>query len=256
MSRVAAVAWFSFRELVRSKLLVVWLLAVGLLCAVAYLLAYLSYGEPLRIFMDLGLAGLEAAGLVVLLLELAVTYNTDMEQKAVFLQLTKPLTRGEYLLGRVLGFWMVNTLVLLGMALFIGGFIALHHGHYPLFWAAAALVMLQMFLLTTLGLAYQMIATSMVGTVLFTFFTSILGHAVSQIRWVLDKKPDPIIRFLLNVTYYLLPNLEVFNLKDRLYDPTLNLATIPLGDIALYAFGYSFAAFLVGWWALEKREFH
>ncbi len=256
MRRVGAVAWFTFRELIRSRLLTVWVLGIAILCALAYLLAYLSYGDPLRIFMDLGLAGLEAAGLMILLLSLAVTYTVEMEQKAIFLQLTKPLTRGEYLLGRVLGFWGVNVLALLGMSAFVWGFMLYHRGFYPMFWPAVILVSLQMFVLTTLGLAYQMIATSMVGTVLFTFFTATLGHAIPQIRWILENKPTFVIKTTLTISYYLLPNLEMFNLKDRLYDPQLAFGPELWREVLIYAFGYSFAAFLAGWIALEKREFH
>jgi len=256
MMRVVAMSFFTFRELIRSKLLAVFVLAVVLLCGLAYLLAYLSYGDPLHIFMDLGLAGMEGAGLLVLLLSLALTYQTEMEQKAVFLHLTKPLTRGEYLLGRVLGFWAVNVLVLLGMAAIIGGFTVWHGGAFGLFLPAVALILLEMLVLSVLGLAFQMIATSMVGTVLFSLFTAALGHAVSQIQWVIERNPAPVVKTLLRGMYYLLPNLEMFNLRDRLYDPALVFGGTQWADVILYTFGYSFAAFLVGWIALEKREFH
>jgi Cu-processing system permease protein len=231
MSRVFATAFFTFRELVRSRLLAVFFLAVVVLSFLAYLLAYLSYGDPIHIFMDLGLAGMQATGLLVLLLSLAVTYQTEMEQKAAFLHLTKPLTRGEYLLGRIIGFWLVNLLVLGGMTVFVGGFIILKGGWYPLFLPAVLLIMLEMLVLSVLGLAYQMIATSMVGTVLFSFFTAALGHSISQLRWVLEHKPAPVVKAVLNVLYYFLPNLELFNLRDRLYDPELVLGLAQTGDI-------------------------
>jgi hypothetical protein len=48
----------------------------------------------------------------------------------------------------------------------------------------------------------------------------------------------------------------MFNLRDRLYDPALVFGVSQWMDVLLYTFGYSFAAFLVGWIALEKREFH
>ena len=256
MIRVAAMAQFTFRELIRSKLLAVFILAVVLICGLAYLLAYLSYGDPLRIFMDLGLAGMEGAGLLVLLLSLALTYQTEMEQKAIFLHLTKPLTRGEYLLGRVLGFWAVIVLVLLGMAVIVGGFVALHGGHDPFFIPSVMLILLEILMLSVLGLAFQMIATSMVGVVLFSLLTASLGHAVSQIQWVIERNPAPMVKALLRGMYYLLPNLEMFNLRDRLYDPALVFGVSQWMDVLLYTFGYSFAAFLVGWIALEKREFH
>lgn len=256
MSRILSMASFTFRELVRSKLWAVFVLAVVLLSALAYLLAYLSYGEPLRIFVDLSLAGMEAVGLLVLLLSLALTYQTEMEQKAVFLQLTKPLTRGEYLLGRVLGFWAVELVVLWAMAGLVGGFTLLQGGRFPLFLPSVFLLSLEMLLLCALGLAYQMIATSMVGTVLFSLFTALLGHSLTQVRWVLEHKPAPVIKAVLTVMSCLLPNLEMFNLRDRMDDPTIVFGAAQAGDVLLYAFGYSFAVFLVGWIALEKREFH
>jgi ABC-type transport system involved in multi-copper enzyme maturation permease subunit len=256
MRRVLVVAATTFRELVRSRLLVVWTLGVAGLCSLSFLLSFLSYGDILRIFTDLGLAGMEGAGLMVLLLALAVTYNTEMEQKAVFLQLTKPLTRGEYLLGRCLGFFAVNVLVLAGMAAVIAGVVLVLGGQTPPgFLAAVILLILAQWVLTVVGLAYQMVATSMVGCVLYAFFTALLGHLVSHLRWLLEQQPAPLVKFLLNVAYLLLPNMEVYNLKDRLYQPG-PLLDLPLtGDVLLYTFAYSFFAFLAGWLALEKREF-
>ena len=63
------------------------------------------------------------------------------------------------------------------------------------------------------------------------------------------------MKFLLNAAYYALPNMEIYNLKDRLYQPDLAAGAAVWTDILLYTFAYSFFAFLAGWLALEKREF-
>jgi hypothetical protein len=93
MRHIFTVGLFTFRELIRSKMLFVWLISVIVLCGLAFLLSILSYGDILNIFMDLGLVGMEISGLMVLILSLAVTYTTEMDQKAIFLHLSKPLTR-------------------------------------------------------------------------------------------------------------------------------------------------------------------
>ncbi len=256
MNRILSVAGFTYRELIRSKLLIVWVLSVFGICLLSFLLSFLSYGETLRIFVDLGLAGMEAAGLLVLILSLAVTYNTEMEQKAVFLQLTKPLTRGEYLLGRCLGFFSVNALVLLGMALVLATVVLLFNGVLPTYFMTAVLfLILAQWVLTVTGLAYQMISTSMVGTVLFTLLTALLGHMVGHLRWLLAQHLSPMVKTLLNAAYYALPNMEIYNLKDRLYQPNLQVSLASGGEVLLYTFAYSFFIFLIGWLALEKREF-
>lgn len=257
MRRVLTLGLFTFRELIRSKLLFVWLISAMLFCGLAFLLSLLSFGDILNIFMDLGLVGMEVSGLMVLLLGLAVTYTTEMDQKAIFLHLSKPLTRAEYLLGRILGFYLVNVLVVLGIAIFVAGMVVfVGGGQVPhLFYAAAGGILLEMFVLTVLGLTFQMIATSMVGVVLYTFFTILLGHFIGEVQWLLGKQLTPAAKFLLQSVYYALPNLQIFNIRDRVYDPTFTLTWIQGREILLYAFAYSFMVFLIGWINLEKREF-
>lgn len=257
MRRVLSLTAFTFKELIRSNLLFVWLIFVIVLCGLAFLLSILSFGSVLQIFMDLGLAGMEMAGLLVLLLGLAVTYNTEMDQKAVFLHLAKPLTRGEYLLGRILGFFLVISLVVLGMGLVVVGLVVfVGGGTVPaMFYDCVIFLLLEMFVLTVMGLTYQMIATSMVGAVLYSFFTIFLGHLVGEVEWLLKQDLSNGVKDILKAVYYILPNLEAFNLKDRLYDPNLVLGWAQWQDILLYTFTYSFVVFLIGWVNLEKREF-
>jgi ABC-type transport system involved in multi-copper enzyme maturation permease subunit len=257
MKRILSVTSFTFRELLRSRMLFVWLISVVVLCGLAFLVSILSFGSILEIFMDLGLTGMEFAGILVLLLGLAVTYNTEMDQKAIFLHLAKPLTRGEYLLGRIFGFWLVISLVVLGMGLVVVGLVVfVGGGTVPaLFYDCVVFLLLEMFVLTVLGLTYQMIGTSMVGVVLYAFFTIFLGHCVGVVQWLLAQQLSNWVKDLLRVIYYLLPNLEAFNLRDRLYDPNLVLGPAQWQEILLYTFAYSFVVFLIGWINLEKREF-
>ncbi len=257
MRRILNVALFTFRELIRSKMLFIWLISVIVLCVLAFLLSLLSFGDILKIFMDLGLAGMEISGLMVLILSLAVTYTTEMDQKAIYLQLAKPVTRGEYLAGRVLGFFMMNSLVVIGMGLVIIGLVIfVGGGQVPLlFYSCVGFMLLEMFVLTALGLTFQMIGTSMVGVVLYAFFTIFLGHCIGEVEWLLDQKLSSFVKAALKVIYYCLPNLEIFDLKDRMYDPTLVLGWIQWKEVLLYTFAYSFLVFLIGWINLEKREF-
>ncbi len=257
MRKILSVGLFTFRELIRSNMLFVWLACVVILCGLAFLLSILSYGDILNIFMDLGLVGMEVSGLLVLLLSLTVTYNTEMDQKAIFLELAKPVTRGEYLAGRILGFYGVISAVVLGMgAVVVGLVIFVGQGQVPaLFYDCVLFLLLEMFLLTVVGLTFQVIGTSMVGVFLYSFFTIFLGHCVGEVQWLLAQQLEPWLKNILKVIFYLLPNMEVFNLKDRLYDPTLVLGWTQWEEVLLYTFAYSFVVFLIGWINLEAREF-
>ena len=257
MRRVLAVAHFTFRELIRSNLLIVWVVSVIAIGGLSFLLSILSYGDVMKIFMDLGLGGTELAGWMVLLLSLAVTYTTEMDQKAIFLQLAKPVTRGEYLLGRVIGFFLMNMLVILGNVFFLVFMVVLIGGGTipPYFISSVIFMILEMLVLTFLGLTYQMIATSMVRVVLYSLFTILLGRMIGEIQWLLEKQHEAFVKWVLTVVYYCLPNLQIFDLKDRIYDPTLVVGLAQWNEVLLYSFFYSAVVFLIGWIALEKREF-
>ncbi|MGH7739767.1 MAG: hypothetical protein ACREL1_06435 [bacterium] len=253
MKRVMEVAFFTYRELFRSNLFIVWIVSVLGIGGLSFLLSILSYGDSLKIFTDLGLAGTELAGWMVLLLSLAVTYTTEMDQKAIFLQLAKPITRGEYLLGRVIGFFLMNLLVILGNVIFL---VLVAGGSIPAyFFSSVCFMLLEMLVLTFLGLTYQMIATSMVRVVLYTFFTILLGRMIGEIQWLLQKEHSSLLKAVLTVVYYCLPNLQVFNLKDRIYDPALVLGMAQWNELFIYSFSYSAVVFLIGWISLERREF-
>jgi ABC-type transport system involved in multi-copper enzyme maturation permease subunit len=171
--------------------------------------------------------------------------------------LSKPITRGEYLLGRILGFYLVISAVVLGMGLVVIGLVVFAGGGQvpPLFYVCVAFLLLEMFVLTVLGLTFQMIGTSMVGVILYSFFTIFLGHCIGEVQWLLGKQLAPAVKFALQVVYFCLPNLDVYNLKDRIYDPTLVLGPLQWQEVLLYTFAYSFIVFLIGWINLEKREF-
>ena len=256
MRRVLEVALFTYRELIRSNILIVLIVSVISIGSLSFLLSLLSYGDALKIFTDLGLAGTELAGWMVLLLSLAVTYTTEMDQKAIFLQLAKPVTRGEYLLGRVLGFFLVNLLVILGNVAVLALMVLLAGGALPpYFFSSFCFMVIEMLVLTFLGLTYQMIATTMVRVVLYSFFTILLGRMIGEIQWLIQKESAPFLKGVLMVVYYCLPNLQVFDLKDRIYDPTLTVGLVQWQEVLLYSFSYSAVVFLIGWISLERREF-
>lgn len=255
MKKTTAVAVLTFRELVRSRVLLVWALLALFLAGVAYLLTLLSYGEHEKIFLDLGFAGAHLAGFLMILLGLAAGYQTDYEQKGILLHLSKPIERREFLLGRILGFYAVTALSVCGMAGLLFFILWWITGDFlPLYFSALGGLLLEFFVVSALGLFFQTLATSMAACVLYTAFFIFLGHLISQLRWVMEKTGDALLRWVLLILQYLLPNLEAFNLKNRIWDPEGMPTAAQWGDLILYAITYSTFLYLLGWLALERRE--
>ena len=103
LDRVAAIALNTYRESLRSLVL---LILAGVAFAVAFFSIFVGYftvrNAP-RVVSDLGWASISIFGLVVAIVISATSLYRELEQKTIFPILARPIRRGEYLVGKYLG---------------------------------------------------------------------------------------------------------------------------------------------------------
>ena len=121
IARVSAIAADTVRGLLRDRVLHAIVLLAAVVIALAWLLGGVTFHEEERLARDLGLAAIALAGVVLATVLGARVVHRDVERRAVDLLLTRPLTRGELLVGRFLG----CALVMLLAVTILGGAVAL-----------------------------------------------------------------------------------------------------------------------------------
>ena len=119
--RIAAIARNAFREAVRDRVLYNLVLFVLLLIAGAIFLGELSAGEEAKITVDLGLSAMLLFGVfIAIFVGVGLVYK-EIERRTLYAILSKPIGRGQFLLGKYLGLCLtllVNVLVMgLGVSL-------------------------------------------------------------------------------------------------------------------------------------------
>jgi ABC-type transport system involved in multi-copper enzyme maturation permease subunit len=117
LARVAAVAYNTYREAVRARILH-GLFGIALATA-AYALIVGAYASQsrMRVVSDLGSASISLYSITVAILLGATSLYRELELKTIFPVLARPIRRSEYLVGK-----------LLGMVLTLGVFIAANAG--------------------------------------------------------------------------------------------------------------------------------
>jgi len=129
--RVGALGWLAVKEAIRRKVVVVFVLFVVVLLFAGWFLDPAS-DQPARLYLAFVLDW--ATGYPVLLLALflsAWSLPADIKNRTLHTVVTKPVRTSEILLGRVLGFMAVGTLLLLIMGAMSYGFVVrgLSHRH-------------------------------------------------------------------------------------------------------------------------------
>jgi hypothetical protein len=103
VARVLAIAFNTYREAVRARLLIgVFVLALAT-CAYSLVVATLSLHNELRVVADLGAASVSLYAVAIAVLLGSTSLYRELEHRTVFPILSRPVRRWEYLVGKYLG---------------------------------------------------------------------------------------------------------------------------------------------------------
>src|SRR5215211_9360086 len=113
--RIAAIARNAFREAVRDRVLYNLVLFVLLLTGAAIFIGELSGGQERKIIVDLGLSAMLLFGVfIAIFVGVGLVYK-EIERRTVYAIFSKPVGRGQFLVGKYFGLCLtllVNILVM------------------------------------------------------------------------------------------------------------------------------------------------
>jgi ABC-type transport system involved in multi-copper enzyme maturation permease subunit len=208
--RITAIARNAFREAVRDRVLYNLVLFVLLITGVAIFIGELSGGQERKIIVDLGLSAMLIFGVfIAIFVGVGLVYK-EIERRTIYAIFSKPVGRGEFIVGKYLGLCLtlgVNVLVMgAGISLAL---IYVRRGWDPLvlaIWPAILLIYFELMILTGVALLFSSFSSPALSALL-TFFVFIIGHFSSDLKGLANSMGSAGARWLFRGLYYLLPNL-------------------------------------------------
>src|SRR5215204_360798 len=128
--RVWALARLAIKESVRRRVIVALVIYIVILLFSGWFLQT-GYREPGKLFFSVVLTATTYLVLLIALLVSCFSLPNDFKSKTIYTVVTKPVRSGDIVLGRILGFTIVGTVLLAIMALCSAGFVwrMLEHTH-------------------------------------------------------------------------------------------------------------------------------
>src|SRR6185436_18426174 len=202
-----AIARNAFREAVRDRVLYNLVLFALLLIASAVFLGELSAGEEAKIIVDLGLSAMLLFGaFIAIFVGVGLVYK-EIERRTLYAILSKPVGRGQFLVGKYLGLsltLLVNVTVMgLGVTLAL---LYVRRGWHPLaaqIWPAILLIYFELLIITAVALVFSSFSSPALSALL-TFFVFIIGHFSTDLKALADTSGSAPARFVFRAVYYLL----------------------------------------------------
>jgi ABC-type transport system involved in multi-copper enzyme maturation permease subunit len=253
MRNILTIAKNTFKLEIRDRILVgILIFALGYM-AITLFLADLVLKE-LPMVESFGLTGIYFFNAITALFLGTTSFFKDVDRKVVYFVLSKPVSRAQFLLGKFFGLCMVLLLTSAILCVAYLGVVAYEGGGFQ---ALGILAVGMQFLEMALFIAFAIFVSTFSSSLLSIVYTSaifFLGHIVSAL--LADAKTVGISGFkykLVEVLYYIFPNLEKFDIRDiaihNVAEPWTS-ALLALG----YAVVYIVLLLSASVWIFEKKE--
>ena len=239
--KVLSIAFNTFRENLRDKLLYNLLVFALLMIGSSLLLMRLTLGEFHRLLLNVGLGSINIFGVLIAIFVGIGLVSKEIEKKTIYTIVSKPVARYQFLVGKYLGLTLtlfVNTLIMAG-----GLLLVLFAQDVPIesmLFKALGLIFMEFMVITAVALLCSTF-TSATLSAIFTLATYVIGHLTADLK-TLGEKMDEGMRAVVTGLYYLLPNLERFNLKGNVIH---HIEVSGTDLLLIVVYGLTYVAFLL-----------
>src|SRR3989304_5631034 len=244
MKRIWSVAHNTFIEAIRDRVLFSLILFAFVMILSSLIFASISAEQYNKIVKDLGLTAISLIGIMIsIFLGMGLVYK-EIEKKTVYNIFSKPIRRYEFILGKYLGLSFTLLVITAAMAFILfllvlytemrhAGLIKYYYGghYYAEFFKAVYFEYLEFIVIIGIALVFS-----------------------SDIRLLAEQVKNPVVGFLTEVIYRVIPNLEKFDVRrEAVYGGSVSVELILY--TTAYAILYILALLVLSMIIFEKREF-
>lgn len=253
--RLLYIALNTFKESIRNKILIGVLLFSVLIIISTMLLVQLTIGQWMKITVDIGLGAISLFGnLMAIFLGINLVAR-EIDRKTVHTIISKPIKRYEFILSKYIGLILtilVNIVLMFIILMLILTFYVKYDIPYMGTIQAFYLLILEFMIISAFAIFFSVFSTPIMSAA-FSLTLWFIGHLLSDLRFWSRRSESETFKFIIDAVYYLLPDLELLNLKSNIvYQITADSNYIFW--VSSYAILYSslllFAAILI----FEKKD--
>ena len=252
--RVIAIARNTFREALRDKALYVLIVFSVVLVVSTRIMSPLALGEGVKITKDVGLSAISFFGMLAIIVMGTGLVHKEIDRRTIFVILSKPVSRYEFILGKFLG--MADALIAIVLLMLVTLQITLlvsTAGFDVLVLKAGFLTYIELLLMTSIAVLFSSFSTAGLSAI-FTFSFYAVGHFTGDILAFAARLPSPFAQHVCQFLYYLLPDLQLFNVRGMVVHG-IDVPTEHLLAATAYGLLYTLGALLLSAVVFSRRDF-
>jgi Cu-processing system permease protein len=216
-SRIGYIAFNTFREAVRDRVLYNLIAFALLLSGAAILVGEVSIDIERLVVVNLGLTAVSLFGMVIAIFIGIGLVSKEIEKRTLYTVLSRPVRRWEFVVGKFFG--LTGTLVVNTFLMAVGVLLALLYVAHTFEkmdgWVLVALyfIVLQFLIVCALALFFSSFSTPLMSAV-FTFALFVIGSLAEDLR-AFANITHGVEGLLAKAVAYLVPNFSALNVINQ-----------------------------------------
>ena len=251
IKKTLTLALHTFSENIKQRNFLILAVYILFVLGSGVLFSMLAPAEEIRVILDLGLSAIEAFAFLSSAFISVKLVLQEIENKTLYLILSRPVSRTSYLAGRYAGILLLSAVQVSLMTAALGGLL-IFKGWSPdmLICAIALSVIMKVAIISAAGILISLISTSQASSLIIISFLWALGHFSSELRHLAARLAETgsAAAILVSGVSYIIPDFNALNYKDIVS----TAGTLP--QAGLYTAEYSLALLFFAAVIFEKKE--
>lgn len=217
MKKILEIARYTFSENLKRKNFIILILYIIIVLGSGVLFSMLSSTQELRVIFDMGIAAIEIFAFLSCAFISVRIILQEMETKTVYLILSRPVTRTNYILGRFFGILGVITAYIIIMAVSLLLMLFAKGWTFNIYFIGIVFsIFLKIIIVASFSILLSLISTSPASSFVSIFFLWTLGHYAEELKYLnfLLKQDQIKVTWIIKIIYYIIPNFSKLNFKD------------------------------------------
>jgi len=230
MSPLWPIMVITYKEGTRNRTFYGISLLALLLMVAAFFISGMVMRDVGKVAVDMALSTVSFAGLLLVLFVGIDLMAKDLDKRTIYMVLARPISRQQYIFGKFYGISLLIVTTVFILSLFGAISIVLikwaNPDYFPRFsWGpvllADAFIAISLIMLSALSFLFASFASTSFITLILTIVSYIIGQSMSTVKAVVENPQaagitvSPVTVKLVQVAYYLFPNLSLFDIKTQ-----------------------------------------
>ena len=268
MMAVWSVALITFKEGIKNRVIFGIFIIALLLFAATTVVITLFMRDIVKVAVDLSLSTVSFAGLLTLLFNGVNLFGKDLDKRTIYMVISRPISRSEYLVGKFLGIVLLalTVVVFLGLMSAVPVILSKRFYYYPearfdwwIYFIAVIYIFIKLAVVSAVITLFASFTSNSFIALVLSLVVYFIGQSTESVRLLLTSQVErievsPVLSYLVDIAYYIFPNISAFDLKTQAAHG-LSISPSYIIWTAFYAVFYIFIALSIGALAFRRREF-